>query len=72
MCIRDRHPSQARITDVRLTGMDIAGSPERVTDWLGGPVEDVLRSVDVTWSAPHGTPGLMAVTFGTPDGPVTI
>ena len=68
----EMHPSQARLTDVRLTGMDIAGSPERVTDWLGGPVEDVLRSVDVTWSAPHGTPGLMAVTFGTPDGPVTI
>ncbi|RLY92315.1 glycosyltransferase [Kocuria tytonicola] len=66
------HPSQARLTDVRLTGMEIAGSPERVTDWLGGPVEDVLRSLDVTWSAPNGTPGLMAVSFDTPDGTVTI
>ncbi|MDN5700012.1 MAG: VOC family protein, partial [Kocuria sp.] len=64
--------SQARITDVQLAGMDIAGSPERVTEWLGGPVEDVLASLDVTWSAPNGTPGVMAVSFATPDGLVTI
>lgn len=68
----DMHPSQARITDVQLAGMDIAGSPERVTEWLGGPVEDVLASLDVIWSAPNGTPGVMAVSFATPDGLVTI
>lgn len=66
------HPSQARITDVSLAGMEIAGSPERITDWLGGPVEDVLASLDVTWSAPHGNPGIMSVSFDTPDGTVTI
>lgn len=68
----EMHPSQARITDVRLAGMEIAGSPERVTEWLGGPVEDVLASLEVTWSSPNGTPGVMAVSFATPDGTVTI
>ena len=68
----EMHPSQARLTDVRLAGMQIAGSPERVTEWLGGPVEEILASVDVMWSAPHGTPGVMAVSFETPDGTVTI
>lgn len=68
----EMHPSQARITDVRLCGMEIAGSPDRVTEWLGGPVEDVLGSLDVTWCAPNGTPGVMAVSFDTPDGTVTI
>ena len=68
----EMHPSQARITDVRLSGMEIAGSPDRVTEWLGGPVEDVLGSLDVTWCAPNGTPGVMAVSFDTPDGTVTI
>ena len=66
------HPSQAQLTDVRLAGMEIAGSPERVTEWLGGPVEDVLAALDVTWCSPDGAPGVMKVSFATPDGPVTI
>ena len=68
----DMHPSQAQLTDVRLAGMEIAGSPERVTEWLGGPVEDVLAALDVTWCSPDGAPGVMKVSFATPDGPVTI
>lgn len=68
----DMHPSQAQITDARLAGMEIAGSPERVTEWLGGPVEDVLAALDVTWCSPNGTPGVMEVSFATPDGLVTI
>ena len=66
------HPSQARITDVGLAGMCIAGAPERVTEWLGAPVETALQDVEVEWRYPDGTPGLLSVTFTTPDGPVTI
>ncbi|GGG43853.1 hypothetical protein GCM10011374_02760 [Kocuria dechangensis] len=68
----EMHPSQARITDVSLAGMHIAGSPDRVTEWLGAPVETALEGLEVTWSYPDGTPGLLAVTFSTPDGLVTI
>jgi len=43
-----------------------------VTEWLGAPVETALEGLEVTWSYPDGTPGLLAVTFSTPDGLVTI
>ena len=42
-------------------------------EWLGGrPAEQISGDIDVTFIAPHGTPGLLSVTFGTPNGPVTI
>lgn len=68
----EMHPSQARITDVALEGMSIAGSRERVTEWLGAPVETALDDLSVEWRYPDGTPGVLAVSFTTPDGRVTI
>ena len=53
----------------RLT---IAGDPQRVRAWLGLPEDDKPSTLDFTFVAPHGNPGLLAVTFGTPDGPVTV
>ncbi|WP_323961148.1 VOC family protein [Arthrobacter sp. JZ12] len=66
------HPSQARPASVRLSALTIAGSAERVTEWLGTPVNHPLDDVDVEWIAPNGTPGIMAVTFDTPQGEVRI
>ncbi|GAA4656428.1 VOC family protein [Arthrobacter cryoconiti] len=66
------HPSQARPSEVRLASLTIAGSAERVTEWLGQPVECPLEDVSVEWIAPRGTPGIMSVTFETAKGPVTI
>ncbi|WP_449372309.1 VOC family protein [Arthrobacter psychrolactophilus] len=66
------HPSQARPSSVRLSSLTIAGSAERVTEWLGEPVEAPLNDVAVEWIAPRGTPGIMSVTFETANGPVTI
>lgn len=56
----------------RLAGLEIAGDPHRVSEWLGKPVEDALEEVTVQWTAPNGTPGILAATFTTPTGVVRI
>jgi hypothetical protein len=66
------HPSQARPASVKLSCLTIAGSSERVTEWLGTAVEETLDGVKVQWIAPNGTPGIMSVTFETADGRVEI
>ncbi|GGE66038.1 VOC family protein [Nesterenkonia cremea] len=66
------HPSQAYPPQAELTKLSIAGSPERVTDWLNCPDADPFEDVDVDWIAPSGTPGIMSVTFRSPNGEVTI
>lgn len=66
------HPSQAGPTDATLATLTVAGSPDRVKEWLGEPVEGALPEVAVEWAAPHGTPGILSATFHTPRGPVTI
>jgi hypothetical protein len=66
------HPSNAYPSNLKMTALTIAGSAERVTAWLGEPVEKLLEDVDVNWLAPHGTPGILSVTFETASGAVTI
>lgn len=66
------HPSRDCSTDVTLTGLSIAGDPARVREWLGLVEDFTPDSFDIAFMAPHGTPGLMAVTFDTPSGPVQI
>ena len=66
------HPSVGASGRVRLASLEIAGDPGRVGDWLGNSVEGPLEDVHVSWVAPHGTPGLVAVQFITADGVVRI
>ncbi|MET0931079.1 MAG: VOC family protein [Aeromicrobium sp.] len=66
------HPSQMVDSDIELVAIDIAGSPQRLSDWLGEPAVDALEQIDVNWTAPHGLPGIMAVTFRTPEGDVRV
>lgn len=67
------HPSAEAETEVTISSLMIAGDPARVTDWLGGlPPEETSSVIDFEFVAPHGTPGLMSVTFNTPGGPVTL
>jgi len=66
------HPSTDGATEVGLSGMTIAGDPSRVRSWLGLPEDYVPSSLEFTFVAPHGNPGVMAVTFDTPQGPVTV
>jgi Glyoxalase-like domain len=69
---KELHPSQAGPTSARLTGLQIAGDPRRVTDWLGLEAGFTVSTVEFTFLAPHGTPGLLSCTFDTSRGPVTI
>lgn len=72
-CPPDEHPS-AGGHDVRIAALEIAGSPERVSAWLGEPAYHPLEEVEVLWCDerdPAG-PGLVAVTLTTPRGLVRI
>lgn len=66
-----RHPSVGG-SNVALMSLEIAGHHERVDDWLGGQAAEVLADVEITWTAPDGTPGLVAAVFDTPHGRVRI
>jgi hypothetical protein len=59
-------------TEIELTALEIAGDPQRVSDWLGEGAITALESIKVDWAAPHGTPGILAATFATPSGDVRI
>jgi Glyoxalase-like domain len=66
------HPSVGATTTVTISGLQIAGEPERVCDWLGLPADQTSTVIDFTWVAPEGEPHVQAVTFATPEGAVTI
>lgn len=67
------HPS-AGGRDVRIAALEISGSPDRISSWLGEPTNHPLDDVEVLWMPEDdpGGPGLVAVTFTTPRGPVRI
>ncbi len=68
----EEHPSRGGNGAVDLARIEIAGDPQRVADWLGEPASHPLDDVEVDWIAPHGTPGIVAVQFQTPEGVVRI
>ena len=66
------HPSMGGVDDWSLACLEIAGDPQRVSEWLGETVEAPLEDVKVEWVAPHGTPGIIAAQFQTPSGLVRV
>lgn len=66
------HPSADADTDVTIAELTIAGDPNRVRDWLGFDAATTSTVIGFEFVAPHGTPGLLAVTFDTPNGKVTV
>ena len=66
------HPSRGGVDDWSLACLEIAGDPQRVSEWLGETVEAPLEDVKVEWVAPHGTPGIIAAQFQTPSGLVRV
>ena len=66
------HPSTGASGDFSLVSLEIAGDPQRVSQWLGETVEAPLEDVKVDWVAPHGTPGIIAAQVQTPAGLVRI
>ncbi|MGN6246031.1 MAG: VOC family protein [Motilibacteraceae bacterium] len=70
----DQHPSTGAhdgVGGVRIARLEIAGSPDRVAQWLGEPEDHPLDDVEVDW-VDGDEPGLVAVTFATPGGDVRI
>lgn len=67
----ESHPSVGG-GDIRLVKLEIAGDPHRVDEWLGGKADHVVDGLEIAWNAPNGQPGIDAVTFHTPAGPVRI
>ena len=65
------HPSNGSTGSLHLASLEIAGNPARVREWLGDGA-DPLEDVKVDWVAPHGTPGIVAAQFETPNGLVRI
>jgi hypothetical protein len=68
-----QHPSVGG-REVRIAALEIAGSPERISGWLGEPEQHPLDDIEVLWlreDDPAG-PGLVAVTLQTPRGTVRI
>lgn len=53
-------------SDVRLTEIEIGGSPDRVEEWIGEHFSDSLDGVKLTFVSPNGHPGIAAVTFESP------
>jgi len=66
------HPSNGADPEFSLATLEIAGDPQRVSEWLGETVEAPLEDVKVEWVAPNGTPGILAAQFQTPSGLVRI
>lgn len=66
------HPSAGADPAWSLACLEIAGDPQRVSEWLGETVESPLEDVKVEWVAPHGTPGIIAAQFQTPHGLVRV
>jgi hypothetical protein len=66
------HPSSGGDDDFSLACLEIAGDPQRVSEWLGETVEAPLEDVKVEWVARHGTPGIIAAQFQTPTGLVRV
>lgn len=72
------HPAEIGKSDVALTALHIAGSPNRVREWLGltgepGVDRDEWEpDIAFHFDSPKGTPGLVQVAFRTAEGTVTI
>lgn len=56
----------ALASDVQLTSVRLSGSAERLSDWLGVPVERDLDGVAIDMVAPNAHPGVIEVTFESP------
>lgn len=69
-----QHPSATARGDVSLSAIEIVGDPATVADWIGRDAMHPFDDVDVTWCATDDDrgPGIVSVTFDTPQGPVLV
>ena len=65
------HPSLPAPAGIQLEALEICGDRDRISEWLGAPIESALDGVQVIW-ADADEPGLVAVHIATPTGTVRI
>lgn len=58
-------PSALR-SQVSLVSLEIAGSAERLSEWLGESIDREIDGIQLDLNAEHGVPGINRVTFDTP------
>jgi hypothetical protein len=68
----EQHPSRNATGRLSLEKLEIAGDASRVAGWVGTSSIESIGGVDVEWTAPEGTPGIVAASFSTADGVVRI
>lgn len=56
----------ALASDVRLDTIEIAGSPQRVQEWVGVPIGEQFDGVRFEFNSHNASPGVSAVTFDIP------
>jgi len=66
-----QHPSVGFQTPVKITEIAMAGSREKLEDWLGGGLTNALDGVTLDF-VDGEEPGIFAITFQTAHGPVVI
>lgn len=64
------HPSLGG-ADISISRIDLSGDADRICSWLDSPVSRPLSGVDVQWTEADD-PGIVAVWFETPRGPVRV
>lgn len=57
---------------IRLEEIEIAGTRDRVEEWLGLNLDSVFDGVQVKFTSPNGQPGIEAATFATKAGPIRL
>lgn len=65
------HPSFGGSPELRIELIEICGDEDRITEYLGGPRQHPLETVEVQW-VDGEEPGIEAVVFATPKGSVRI
>ena len=68
----ETHPSTGASGQVALQALEIAGTPERVDEWLGVSSATAFGDVEVMWVSPEGQPGIVATHLSTPAGTVRL
>lgn len=66
----DIHPSTGA-SNIRISSLELSGDPDRICTYLNTPLDHPLDDITVNWVRAD-EPGIQAVWFDTPHGPVRV
>ena len=65
------HPSKENKAVAEISKIEISGSRETVTEWLGTETSNILEGIEIIWVNPkefEDESGIVAIHFSTPQG----